>query len=75
VRFAQKSAIKPNEQKGACSHFAMAERIVEENLTNLFKSGKKVEIAPTYKAQKGISGHFHSIKNGISRNIYSKKNE
>ena len=38
VRFAQKSAIKSNEQKGACSHFAMAEQIIEENLTNLFKS-------------------------------------
>ena len=34
--FAQKSAIKPNEQKGACSHFAMAEQIIEENLSNLF---------------------------------------
>jgi hypothetical protein len=29
----EKSAIKPNEQKGACSHFAMAKRIIEENLT------------------------------------------
>jgi len=36
----EKSAIKPNVQKGACSHFAMAKRIIEENLTNLSKSNK-----------------------------------
>jgi hypothetical protein len=36
----EKSAIKPNVQKGACSHFAMAKRIIEENPTNPPKSNK-----------------------------------
>lgn len=36
----EKSAIKPNVQKGACSHFAIAKRIIEENPTNPSKSNK-----------------------------------
>lgn len=38
------------------------------------QSCKKVEIAPTYKALNGISGHIYGIRNRISWHICGVKN-
>lgn len=42
---------------------------------NSAQSGKKVEIAPTYKAWNGTSGHIYGGKNGISGYVYGCKNQ
>jgi hypothetical protein len=40
----------------------------------LAQSGKKkVEIAPTYKAWNGTSGHIYGVKNGISGYVCGEK--
>ena len=45
-------------------------KMVVKIVYNTAQSCKKVEIAPTYKAQNGISMHIYGIKNGISRQKY-----
>ena len=37
------------------------------------QSGKKVEIAPDYNTQNGISGHIYRVKIGISGQKYRQK--